>query len=105
MIVGENFEVRASEEFEEESAEKRDRCINPVEAAGFRATMKTLAIELKKAVRKGTNIKETYIDMINSTIRIAKAMKYPGAGLVETEHILESIKDIKCNAWRKIPTR
>ena len=100
-IVGENFEVRASEEFEEESAEKRDRCINPVEAAGFRATMKTLALELKKAVRKGTNIKETYVDMINSTIRIAKAMKYPGAGQVETEHILESIKDIKCNAWQK----
>ena len=100
-IVGENFEVRASEEFEEESSEKTDRCINPVEAAGFRATMKTLALELKKAVKKGTNIKETYVDMINSTIRIAKAMKYPGAAQVETEHILESIKDIKCNAWRK----
>ena len=100
-IVGENFEVRASEEFEEESSEKTDRCINPVEAAGFRATMKTLALELKKAVRKGTNIKETYVDMINSTIRVAKAMKYPGAAQVETEHILESIKDVKCNAWRK----
>ena len=100
-IVGDNFEVRASEEFEEESAEKKDRCINPVEAAGFRATMKTLALELKKAVRKGKNIKETYTDMIRSTIRIAKAMKYPGAGSVKTEDILDSIKDIECHAWRK----
>ena len=72
-----------------------------MEAAGFRATMKTLALELKKAVRKGNNVKETYVDMIDSTIRIAKAMKYPGAAQVETEHILEAIKDIDCNAWRK----
>ena len=100
-IVGDNFEVRASEEFEEESAEKKDRCINPVEAAGFRATMKTLALEVKKVVRKGKNIKETYTDMIRSTIRIAKAMKYPGAGSVKTEDILNSIKDIECHAWRK----
>ena len=100
-IVGDNFEVRASEEFEDESSEKKDRCINPVEAAGFRATMKTLALEVKKAVRKGKDIKETYTDMIRSTIRIAKAMKYPGAGSVQTEDILESIKDIECHAWRK----
>ena len=76
-IVGDNFEVRATEEFEEESKEKRDRCLNPVEAAGFRATMKTLALEVKKAVRKGKNIRQTYTDMVSSTIRIAKAMKYP----------------------------
>ena len=63
--------------------------------------MKTLALEVKKAVRKGKNIKETYTDMIKSTIRIAKAMKYPGAGSVNTEDILPSIKDIECNAWRK----
>ena len=100
-IVGDNFEIRASEEFEDESAECKDRCINPVEAAGFRATMKTLALELKKAVRKGKNIEETYTDMIHSTIRIAKAMKYPGAGSVKTEDILNSIKDIQCHAWRK----
>ena len=81
--------------------EKRDRCLNPIEAAGFRATMKMLALEVKKAVRKGKNIKETYTDMIQSTIRIAKAMKYPGAASVQTEDILPSIKDIKCNAWRK----
>ena len=81
-IVGDNFEVRVSEEYEDESAEKRDRCINPIEVAGFRATMKTLALEVKKAMRKGKQIKETYIDMIESTIRIAKAMKYPGTASV-----------------------
>ena len=52
-IVGDDFEIKASEEFETEAPEKRDRCCNPVEVAGFRATMKTLALEVKKAVRKG----------------------------------------------------
>ena len=75
--------------------------MNPIEAVGFRATMKTLALEVKKAVRKGKNIKETYTDMIQSMIRIARAMKYPGAASVQTEDILPSIKDIECNAWRK----
>ena len=101
QIVGDNFEVRASEEFESESNEKKDRCCNPVEAAGFRATMKTLALELKKAVRKGKKIKETYTDMISSTIKIATAMKYPGASTVEVDNIMKSIKDMDCNTWRK----
>ena len=100
-IVGDNFEVRTSQEYEDESVEKRDRCINPIEAAGFRATMKTLVLEVKKAVRKGKQIKETYIDMIESTIKVAKVMKYPGAMTVQTEDILPSIKDINCHAWRK----
>ena len=39
--------------------------------------------------------------MVGSTIWIAKAMKYPGAGQVTTKDILPSIKDIECNAWRK----
>ena len=99
-IVGDSFVVKATQEYEEESKEKRDRCLNPVEAAGFRATMKALALELKKSVRKGKNIRETYTDMINSTIRIAKAMNYPGAGQVATAEIVASIKDLNCNAWR-----
>ena len=100
-IVGDDFEIKASEEFETESEEKRDRCCNPVEAAGFRATMKTMALEVKKAVRKGKRIKETYTDMINSTIKVAKAMKYPGASTVEVEDITSSIIDMECNAWQK----
>ena len=100
-IVGDDFEVKASEEFETEGAEKRDRCCNPVEAAGFRATMKTLALEVKKAVRKGKRIKETYMDMITSTIKVATAMKYPGASTVDVEDITASIVDMDCNAWQK----
>ena len=100
-IVGDSFVVKATEEYEEESKEKRDKCLNPVEAAGFRATMKALALELKKSVRKGKNIRATYTDMIDSTIRIAKAMNYPGAGQVTTAEIVASIKDLDCNAWRK----
>ena len=97
-IVGPEFEVRASEEFEDNT---RDKCGNPVEAAGFRATMKMLALELKKAVKKGEAIEEMYTDVIRSTIEVTKAMKYPGASTVEVKDILASIKDRKCNAWRK----
>ena len=88
----------ALEEFEDNT---RDKCGNPVEAAGFRATMKILALELKKAVKKGEEIEKTYTDVVRSTIEITKAMKYPGATTVEVKDILASIKDLKCNAWRK----
>ena len=97
-IVGPDFEIRASEEFEEDP---KDKCGNPVEAAGFRATMKMLALELKKAVKKGENVEKTYTDMIRSTIEVAKAMKYPGATTVELNDIIPAIKDMKCNTWRK----
>ena len=97
-IVGPEFEVRASQEFEDDP---KDRCGNPEEAAGFRATMKMLARELKDAVRKGKNIEETYTDLIKSTIEVAKAMKYPGATTVELRDVLKSVKDLKCSAWRK----
>ena len=97
-IVGPDFEVRASQEFEDDP---KDRCGNPEEAAGFRATMKMLARELKEAVRKGKNIEETYTDLVKSTIEVAKAMRYPGATMVELEDVLKSVKDLKCNAWRK----
>ena len=60
-IVGPDFEVRASEEFEDNT---RDKCGNPVEVAGFRATMKRLARGLKTAVKKGEAIEETYVDVI-----------------------------------------
>ena len=42
QIVGKNYEIMASEEVEEQM----DRSINPTEAAGFRATMKSLAVGL-----------------------------------------------------------
>ena len=79
-IVGPDFDVCAAEEFEEDP---KDKCGNPIEAAGFRATMKMMARELKEALRKGKNIEETYTDMIRSTIEVANAMKYPGADTVE----------------------
>ena len=63
--------------------------------------MKMMALELKEAVRKGKNIEETYMDMIRSTIEVAKAMKYPGVDTVELKDVASSIKDLKCNAWRK----
>ena len=97
-IVGPEFEVRASEEYKDDP---KDKCGNPVEAAGFRATMKMLALELKEAVKKGKNIEETYTDLIKSTIEVAKAMKYPGATMVELGDVLKSVKDPKCSAWRK----
>ena len=97
-IVGPEFEVCASKEYEDDP---KDKCGNPVEATGFRATMKMLARELKEAVKKGKNIEETYTDLIKSTIEVAKAMKYPGATTVELGEVLKSVKDLKCSAWRK----
>ena len=97
-LVGPDFKVRASEEFE---IDPKDKCGNPVEAAGFRATMKMLARGLKEAVKKGKNIEETYRDMINSTIEVAKAMNYPGASKVTLKEVLLAVKDLTCSAWRK----
>ena len=57
QIVGKNYEVMASEEVEEQM----DRSINPTEAAGFRATMKSLAVGLKEAVKKGKDVEATYM--------------------------------------------
>ena len=98
QIVGDDYEVMASDEVEQHIM---DRSINPVEVAGFRATMKTLALGLKEAVKKGRNINTTYEDLIKSTIEVARAMRYLGAFSVEVEEILAAIPDIHCNAWRK----
>ena len=98
QIVGKNYEIMASEEVEEHMT---DRSINPTEAAGFRATMKSLAVGLKKAVKKGKNVEATYKDLIKSTIEVTRAMRYPGAFTVEAEEIFHAIPDLKCNAWRK----
>ena len=89
----------ASEEVEQHIM---NRCINPVEAAGFRGTMKTLLLGLKEAVKKGRNIDTTYEDLIKSTIEVARAMRYQGAFSVEVEEILAGIPDIHCNAWKKL---
>ena len=97
QIVGKNYEIMASEEVEEQM----DRWINPTEAAGFRATMKSLAVALKEAVKKGKDVEATYKDLIKSTIEVARAMRYPGAFTVEAEEIFKAIPDLKCNAWRK----
>ena len=97
QIVGKNYEIMASEEVEEQM----DRSINPTEAAGFRATMKSLAVGLKEAVKKGKDVEATYKDLIKSTIKVARAMRYPGAFTVEAEEIFNAIPDLKCNAWRK----
>ena len=98
QIVGKNYEIMASEEVEEHMT---DRSINPTEAAGFRATMKSLAVGLKEVVKKGKNIEATYKDLIKSTIEVTRAMRYPGAFTVEAEEIFNAIPDLKCNAWRK----
>ena len=101
QIVREDYEVMASEEVEQHIM---DRCINPVEAAGFRVTMKTLALGLKEAVKKGkisTPHIKTYQDLVKSTIEVARAMRYLGAFSVEVEDILAAIPYIHCNAWRK----
>ena len=97
-IVGPNFPTLATEEFDRFP---QDKSVNPVEAAGFRITMKELAARLKEAVKKGKRIEESYRDMIEQTIKISRAMEYPGANKVEVDDIIPSIPDRKCNAWRE----
>ena len=97
-IVGEKFASLTTEEFDKF---RQDKSINPVEAAGFRVTMKELASRLKEAVRKGQKIEEKYREMIEQTIKIARAMEYPGANNVKAKDVLESIPDRSCNAWRE----
>ena len=96
-IVGEKFASLTTEEFDKF---RQDKSINPVEAAGFRVTMKELASRLKEAVRKGQKIEEKYREMIEQTIKIARAMEYPGANNVKVKDVFESIPDRSCNAWR-----
>ena len=96
-IVGEKFASLTMEEFDKF---RQDKSINPVEAAGFRVTMKELASRLKEAVRKGQKIEEKYREMIEQTIKIARAMEYPGVNNVKVKDVLESIPDRSCNAWR-----
>ena len=97
-IVGPKFPSLATEEFDRFP---QDKSVNPVEAAGFRIMMKELAVRLKEAVKKGKRIEESYRDMIEQTIKISRAMEYPGASKVEVDDILPSIPDRKCNAWRE----
>ena len=80
QIVGDGYKVMASEEVEQHIM---DRSINLVEAAGFRATMKTLALGLKEVVKKGRNIDTTYEDLVKSMIEVARPMRYPGVFSVQ----------------------
>ena len=97
-IVGEKFASLTTEEFDKF---RQDKSINPVEAAGFQVTIKELASRLKEAVRKGQKIEQKYRKMIEQTIKIARAMEYPGANNVKAKDVLELIPDRSCNTWRE----
>ena len=75
-IVGPDFEVQASEEFEDNT---KDKCGSPVEAAGFRATMKMLALEFKKAVKKGEDVEKTLHKRYQKYDRSDESHDVPGS--------------------------
>ena len=79
---------------------KQDACINPAEAARFRKAMRDEVLELEKAVRKGTNIAETYQTMITHIIQACKDMNYDIPVDIEVEDIFPTIEDPTCKAWQ-----
>ena len=79
---------------------KEDACINPVEAAKFRKAMREEALELEKAVRKGTNIPEAYETLITHVIEACKDMNYEIPVDIEASDILPTIEDLTCKAWQ-----
>ena len=79
---------------------KGDACINPAEVARFREAMRKEALELEKAVRKGTNVPEAYETLINHVIEACKDMNYEIPAEIEASDILPTIEDLTCKAWQ-----
>ena len=79
---------------------KQESCINLVEAARFRKAMQDEVLELEKAVRKGTNIAETYQTMVTHIIQACKDMNYDIPVDIEVEDIFPTIEDPTCKAWQ-----
>ena len=79
---------------------EHDACINPAEAARFRKAMRAETLELEKAVKKGTNIAETYKTMIVHIVEACKDMNYDIPMDIEAEDIFPTIKDPTCKAWQ-----
>ena len=79
---------------------EHDACINPVEVARFRKAMQAEVLELEKAVKKGTNIAETYQTMIVHIVQACKDMNYDIPVDIEAEDIFPTIEDPSCKAWQ-----
>ena len=62
--------------------------------------MRKEALELEKAVRKGTNIPEAYETLINHVIEACKDMNYEIPAEIEASDILPMIEDLTCKAWQ-----
>ena len=78
----------------------QDACINPVEAARFRKAMRDEVLELEKAVKKGTNVADTYHTMIVHIVQACKDMNYDIPVDIEAEDIFPTIEDPTCKAWQ-----
>ena len=79
---------------------EQDACINPAEAARFRKAMRDEVLELEKAVKKGTNIAQTYQTMIVHIVQACKDMNYDIPVDIEAEDIFPTIEDPSCKAWQ-----
>ena len=78
---------------------KQDACINPAEAARFRKAMRDEALELEKAVKKGTNVAEAYETLVVHVVEACKDRNYDIPVDIEAEDIFPTIKDPECKAW------
>ena len=62
--------------------------------------MRKEALELEKAVKKGTNVPEAYETLITHVIEACKEMKYEIPAEIEASDILPTIEDLTCKAWQ-----
>ena len=62
--------------------------------------MRAETLELEEAVKKGTNIEETYKTMIGHIVEACKDMKYDIPTDIEAKDIIPAIEDLSCKAWR-----
>ena len=72
---------------------KEDACINPVEVAKFRQTMRDEAKNLEKAVQKGTNVPKAYETFITHVIQECRDMNYEIPSEISADDILLTIED------------
>ena len=92
--------VRRTRSSRDDDDNVTDSCINPKEAAKFRAAMRDEAQALEDAVRSGVNIKEAYQELIANVVAACKEMNYEIPSDLDVGDILPAVEDPTCKAWQ-----
>ena len=92
--------VRRTRSSRDDDDNVTDSCINPKEAAKFRAAMWDEAQALEDAVWSGVNVKEAYQELIANVIVACKEMNYEIPSDLDVGGILPAVEDPTCKAWQ-----